>query len=76
MKQEDAPESMEWMTNFHNDLLRTNSENILPGTYISLTSPKELDLTKIYGSNYETVLDLKREYDSDNVFNLAVPRIG
>jgi len=70
----DAQEALEWVTNFERDLRHTSAENILPGTYISLTPPEDLDLSKIYGSNLETMLDLKKEYDPENVFKLAVPR--
>jgi FAD/FMN-containing dehydrogenase len=75
MQQEDAKKSLEWITRFYNDLSGTDADNILPGTYISLTPPEKLDLSRIYGSNYKTVLDLKREYDPHNVFKLAVPMI-
>lgn len=75
-KEEDEKESREWATNFRKELLQMKPENLLPGTYISLTPPGVTPLSKIYGpdSNYETLLELKQKYDPHNVFNLAVPK--
>jgi hypothetical protein len=75
--EEDAKESEEWGTNLKNEILQKDPENVLPGTYISVTPPGEVPLSKIYGpeSNYQTLLDLKRKFDPQNVFNLAVPRL-
>jgi hypothetical protein len=75
MIKDDLQEHLEWITYFKTDLSGTRQENILPGTYMSLTPPADIDLARIYGSKYQTLLTLKREYDPQNVFSLAVPRI-
>jgi len=65
----------EWITTLHKELCESDPDNILPGTYISLTSPESIDLRKIYGTNYEAMMEIKREYDPQNVFNLAIPKV-
>jgi len=74
-KLEDAKDAVDWITTFWEEMKKIDPENILESTYISLTPPEHLDLSKIYGSNLETIKDLKREYDPENVFNFAIPRI-
>jgi hypothetical protein len=75
--EEDAKESEEWGTNLKNEILQKDPENVLLGTYISVTQPGDVPLSKIYSleSNYQTLLDLKRKFDPQNVFNLAIPRL-
>ncbi|KAF5875120.1 putative d-lactate dehydrogenase protein [Botrytis fragariae] len=64
-----------WGENFLGELKRTNPENILEGTYISLTRQSELSLSKIYGPNYGNLLELKWMYDPNDVFSLAIPKL-
>ncbi|MCJ1263251.1 hypothetical protein MMC22_003121 [Lobaria immixta] len=65
-----------WAATFREELLRSSPANLLPGTYISLTQPGDTPLSKIYGPNYQTLLALKREFDPQDVFNLAVPSLS
>jgi hypothetical protein len=76
-KEEEVNESIEWATSLKNELLQMDPSNLLSGTYISVTRPGDVPLSKIYGpgSNFETLLGLKRKYDPQNVFSLAVPRL-
>ncbi|KAF7953061.1 hypothetical protein EAE96_006281 [Botrytis aclada] len=64
-----------WGENFLGELKRTNPENTLEGTYISLTRQSELSLSKIYGPNYGNLLELKWMYDPNDVFSLAIPKL-
>ncbi|KAF7947136.1 uncharacterized protein EAE97_004385 [Botrytis byssoidea] len=64
-----------WGENFLGEVKRTSPENILEGTYISLTRQSELSLSKIYGPNYGNLLELKWMYDPNDVFNLAIPKL-
>ncbi|THV46987.1 hypothetical protein BGAL_0344g00090 [Botrytis galanthina] len=64
-----------WGENFLGEVKRTNPENILEGTYISLTRQSELYLSKIYGPNYGNLLELKWMYDPNDVFSLAIPKL-
>ena len=66
-------ECREWADSFRQELLQSDPKNILPGTYISLTTPGSNTLANIYGPNYETLMALRRKYDPEMVFNLAVP---
>ena len=68
--------SQAWAANFREELLQVSHDNLLPGTYIALTKPGDTPLSKIYGPNYRTLLALKREFDPNDVFNLAVPRLS
>ena len=74
-EEESVKECEEWVATFQNELRGSDPRNILPSSYISLTAPEEMDLRRIYGENYDTLIELKREFDPHNVFNLAVPRI-
>lgn len=65
--------SRRWEAEFIRDLLRTESENILPTTYINHTAPGRTTLEQIFGAHFPFVLALKQKYDPNNVFNLAVP---
>ncbi|OBT84640.1 hypothetical protein VE02_05460 [Pseudogymnoascus sp. 03VT05] len=78
VKEEEVNESIEWATSLKNELLQMDPKNLLSGTYISVTRPGDVPLSKIYGpdSNFEALLDLKRKYDPQNVFSLAVPRLA
>ena len=76
-REEDVADSEEWAISLKNEILQKDSENVLPGTYLSVTPPGDVPLSKIYGpdSNYQTVLNLKQKYDPQNVFNLGLPRL-
>ncbi|OBT69935.1 hypothetical protein VE03_00413 [Pseudogymnoascus sp. 23342-1-I1] len=76
-KKEEVDESVEWATGLKNELLQMDPKNLLSGTHISVTRPGDMPLSKIYGpsSNFEALLGLKRKYDPQNVFSLAVPRL-
>ncbi|KAH7176223.1 hypothetical protein EDB81DRAFT_635024 [Dactylonectria macrodidyma] len=71
--EEGLEESRRWEADFIRELLRTESENILPTTYINHTPPGRTTLKQIFGVNFPFVLALKQKYDPNNVFNLAVP---
>ena len=76
-KEENSKESEEWGISLRDEILQKDPENVLPGTYISVTPPGEVPLRKIYGpdANYQNLLDLKKKYDPQNVFSLAVPKL-
>ena len=76
-QEENVKESEKWGASLRNEILQKDPENVLPGTYISLTPPGDVPLSKIYGpdANYQNLLDLKKKYDPQNVFNLAVPNL-
>ncbi|KAE8445675.1 hypothetical protein EG329_012973 [Mollisiaceae sp. DMI_Dod_QoI] len=70
---------LKWANSIWEAVDKTSRYNILPGTYISLDppgeSPGQIPLFKIYGSHESDVLALKKEYDGDNVFDMAIPRL-
>ncbi|TGO33786.1 hypothetical protein BHYA_0227g00120 [Botrytis hyacinthi] len=72
---ENLEDANRWGENFLGEVKRTNPENFLEGTYISLTRQSELSLSKIYGPNYGNLLELKWMYDPNDVFSLAIPKL-
>lgn len=68
--------SQAWAAAFRKELLQSSRTNLLEETYISLTQPGDTPVSKIYGANYGTLLALKREFDPEDVFNLALPNLG
>ncbi|KUJ18388.1 D-lactate dehydrogenase [Mollisia scopiformis] len=81
LKEESREASAAWAQSTWETIGKTDrgGQNILPGTYISVEppgeSPGQIPLSKIYGSHESDVVALKREYDSENVFDLAMPRL-
>ncbi len=76
---ENREQALSWSTSLWQDLQHIDPGNLLPSTYISLDRPSETPgrgkLSKIFGSNDRAVLKLKEEYDSEDVFDLAMPRL-
>ncbi len=75
--EENREKSLAWADGLWKNLSLADNRNRLPGTYISLdhSIPGQVPLSKLYGSNAKDVVALKKEYDSGNVFDLAVPRL-
>jgi hypothetical protein len=71
----DREQALDWCTSLWEDLQRIDPGNLLPSTYISLEPPGQRTLSKIFGSNDEEVRNLKEEYDPENVFDLAMPKL-
>lgn len=71
--------SVAWANDTWVALGKTESSNLLPGTYISLDRPVlksgTAPLSRLYGSNCRDVLALKKEYDAEDVFSYAVPQL-
>lgn len=68
-------EGIAWGQEFISALRKTDAKNIIPSTYISLTSPEEVDMKKIYGSRYEVLKGIKEQYDPQNIFNNTLTRL-
>ena len=74
MKQ-NREQALHWCKSLWQDLQRIDPGNILPSTYISLEPPGQGKLSKIFGSSDEEVRHLKEEYDPEDVFDLAMPKL-
>ncbi|KAI2634010.1 hypothetical protein GGS21DRAFT_543910 [Xylaria nigripes] len=65
----------DWALNLMKDIREADPENVLETAYVSLMGD-ESDYKKIYGTQYSTLVALKKKYDPDNVFKHAVPRLS
>lgn len=67
--------SQAWAVSFRDELLRSAHENILTCSWVPMTPPDEVSLSKTFGPHYESLLGLKRKHDPRNVFKLSTPSI-
>lgn len=75
---ENREQALDWNTSLWQDFKHIESGNLLPSTYISLEPPDQTPgdpLSKIFGSNDQEVRNLKGEYDLEDVFDLALPKL-
>lgn len=66
----------EWALALKQDLLKNDTENILDSAYIGFLDNDELQLDKVYGNRYETLVSIKKKLDPKNVFTNSVPKLG
>jgi hypothetical protein len=64
-----------WAYDLYDALMRTNPANILTSTYLPLTEPEKINMKGIYGEKYEILKRIKRQYDPENVFKLALVQL-
>ena len=67
-------EVWDWAVGFRAALRKSDRQNILTSTYISLDPPAEANSAAIYGDNWEKLVEIKKEYDPKNVFKHALPK--
>jgi hypothetical protein len=73
---EDRGKAEKWGVDFARALEESGEGNILPTRYISLDGSDEAhSITRLFGSNTQEVLALKKEYDPNHVFKLTVPSL-
>lgn len=65
-------ETLAWGQKFIAALRKTDSRNFLPSTYPPLTDINDLDEKLNYGSRYDDLKRIKRQYDPENVFKHTV----
>ncbi|CAG9990098.1 unnamed protein product [Clonostachys byssicola] len=70
-----ANERLEWGSRIKADLEVEDTDNILESSYIALGS-HEVNLKRVYGQHYSTLMTLKEKYDPDNIFKHTVPRLA
>ena len=75
-EQTDLKRAEDWVDTFIGELRGMDPGNILPGTYISVTRPGSNSFENMFGSNYETLLEMKRKYDPEGTFDLAQPEVN
>ncbi len=78
MKQ-NREQALSWSTLLWQDLQQIDHGNLLPSTYISLIRPSETpgqeSLSRLFGPNDHEVRKLKEEFDPEDFFDLAVPKL-
>lgn len=65
----------QWALALVEELKMQDPANIMSPTYVSLGCDRDTNLEKVYGKYYDRVLALKNQYDGENVFRYAVPRL-
>lgn len=77
---EKAETSEQWALDSWAEVKKTSPSNLLDRVYISLDhveNPRGLDtITRYFGGYTQEILATKKQYDPENVFGLAVPRLG
>lgn len=73
-EQERVKAVWDWAVRFRDAMRKTDGQNILTSTYISLTPPMEASSQAIYGENWEKLVEIKRQHDPKNVFKHALPK--
>ncbi|RAH40148.1 FAD-binding oxidoreductase [Aspergillus brunneoviolaceus CBS 621.78] len=64
-----------WGQEFWSELSRTNQESFLPSTYLSLTAPKEVQMSRIFGENFAWLVVMRGKHDPRGVFAAATARL-
>ncbi|KIL87887.1 hypothetical protein FAVG1_08768 [Fusarium avenaceum] len=63
----------EWLQSFLTAMRNTDQANILPSTYVNLTPPGQNTLKKVYGHNYDFIIELQKKHDPHGVFRASPP---
>jgi hypothetical protein len=77
-EEKDRDAAVAWADKTWLELKDGDPENILDVTAFGVdlrALPSEGSLKRIYGENTKDVLELKAEFDKDNVFDMAYPRV-
>lgn len=71
-------ESQDWAFGLWKELQEANGESILPTTYINLdvNDGKPSTLSRQFGNHVQEIVELKKQVDPDNVFNLTIPKLS
>lgn len=65
----------QWGQDLYDALRKTDSANLLPGTYLPFALWESVNAREIFLEGYDTLAELKREYDPANVFRYALARV-
>lgn len=50
-------------------------DDVVGGGWLAMTTHEQSDWVKVFGRNYEFLMELKRKWDPNNVFRNTVPRL-
>lgn len=71
-----AEKADKWALALKHDLMLNDADNVLDSAYIGFLDDNELELGKIYGSQYDTLVSIKKKLDPDNAFKNSVPNLS
>lgn len=60
--------SWKWAREIQAALNAISAENIVPGAYLPLTPPREVDPAQVYGQHWQRLRTLKEQHDPKNIF--------
>ncbi|KAJ3530661.1 hypothetical protein NM208_g9230 [Fusarium decemcellulare] len=66
----------EWARALKQKLLENDPGNILDSAYVGFLDNNETDLARVYGSNCEALLAIKKKLDEKNIFKNTVPNLN
>ncbi|RJE24010.1 FAD binding domain protein [Aspergillus sclerotialis] len=64
-----------WADEFEQALRQAEPENVVPGTYLALSDPSKMNSRRIFADKYETLVELKKTYDPQNIFQFAIAQV-
>ncbi|KAI8649070.1 FAD-binding PCMH-type domain-containing protein [Fusarium keratoplasticum] len=70
-----AKHAEEWARSLKQDLIEKDPDNVLDAAYIGFLDDDEMELSKVYGDHYQTLVAVKRKLDPRNLFKNSVPRV-
>lgn len=67
--------AMKWARELHQAMLEVEPDNIVPARYPPFVAPEQMDPCRDFAGQYDTLVELKRQYDPQNVFQFALAQI-
>jgi hypothetical protein len=67
-----AEENWAWALSLKRALRKIDVDNLLPGEYVSLTPPDQLNCAEVFGQHWSRFRDIKDRHDPNDVFRNAI----
>lgn len=69
------PAAVEWAREFHQAMLENDPGNLMSGMYLPFVSPENMNPRQVLGEQYQALVELKRVYDPQNIFQFALAQV-